>query len=274
MSANDRLLGVRAKIERAKYHVRDLESCISAFRKTDPYQLVINEHPDLGKRAYQVRVKIMTPIPSELPLIVGESIYQLRSALDHLAGQLVEANGKIPDTSTYFPIAQTAAKYKASLSGKVKGMSPDAVSVIDALQPYGCGRGNDLWVLNKLNNTDKHRLLLMVGCGTGALMVKYPSFDPSSRNLSPTTITDAVSDFFRSAGPNKFFPMRNDGDMLVEFGWGRESPPKVNEDVYSTYDIAFGETEPYQVYGKPVIPFLHQLAGLVDGVVNQFIPFL
>src|SRR5206468_639712 len=45
--------------------------------------------------------------------------------------------------------------------------------------------------------------------------------------------------------------------------------PKVNVDAKPVIDIAFAE--PKIVESKPVIPLLHQLTHLVDGVVSQFI---
>jgi hypothetical protein len=114
-----RLAGIRLKIERAKEHIRDLENRLLAFRKTDPYGLRSENDPQTGDRSYRVQVR--SQIPKDFPLIVGEALYQLRSSLDHLAWQLVEANGQTPGKWTYFPICETAAKYKTESPGKVQG---------------------------------------------------------------------------------------------------------------------------------------------------------
>ena len=42
-------------------------------------------------------------------------------------------------------------------------MRQDAIDAIRALEPYKGGKGENLWVLHRLNNIDKHRLIVTVG---------------------------------------------------------------------------------------------------------------
>src|SRR5258708_22278191 len=105
---------------------------------------------------------VVKQIPSEIPLIAGEVIQNLRSALDHVAYRLA---GTKANQDTAFPIAKSKVEYERKdglRSRRTKGMSAAAIAAIDAVQPYG--GGNDvLWHLNALNNIDKHRLILTVG---------------------------------------------------------------------------------------------------------------
>ena len=190
-SALSRLSGIRAKIERAKCHVRDLESRILAFRETDPYALFGDDDPKTGERVLRVRVRSQPP--NDFALIAGEAVYQLRSSLDHLAWQLVEANGNAAGKWTYFPICETAAKYKAASPGQVKGMSPAAISMIDAIQPYqgGCG---ELWKLHALSNYDKHRLLLVIAFGFGNLWYALPLPNQRLRQMVTFGLTLTIVD--------------------------------------------------------------------------------
>src|SRR5262245_16114607 len=118
-----KLSGVRAKIERANQHIGDLEARICAFRGENPYRVVPEADPNSGHRQYIVRVHSTPPLA--LGLVAGEAVHQLRSSLDHLAWQLVEANGGVPGKNTYFPIlkdAPTTDKAKQRFADKVKGM--------------------------------------------------------------------------------------------------------------------------------------------------------
>lgn len=267
----DRLSGVQAKIERAKHHVRDLESRILAFRATDPYALFCDDDPKTGDRV--LRVRIRSQPPDDLALIAGEIVYQLRSSLDHLAWQLVEANGSVPGQSTYFPIGQTAAKYIAKAPGQVQGMSAAAIGMIDALQPYqgGC---DDLWKLHALSNYDKHRLLLVLAFGFRHVWyARSLGSGPPKQMVAYSVVIRTVDPSVApppTAAPVARFAILKDGAEVTRVAW--KTGPQMHEYFNLTYEIAFGKPE--VVEGEPVLPFLHQLTSLVEGIVGQFVPFL
>lgn len=81
--------GIDARLERAKENIINLTGEISAFLRGVCDGLVASEEP---------------PIPSRLGAWAGESIYLMRSALDHLAWQLVIAAGGEPGPRTAFPV--------------------------------------------------------------------------------------------------------------------------------------------------------------------------
>jgi hypothetical protein len=131
-------------------------------------------------------------IPSEIPLIAGDVIQTLRSALDHVAYQLFcrGPRGKGDGKNIYFPIAENKLKYDDQKRSQTFGMSPQAIAAIDAIKPYG-GGNNVLWHLHALNRVDKHRLILTAGSAVrsvdfGAYFTKKaPKESPLSRaNLS------------------------------------------------------------------------------------------
>lgn len=92
-TAAERLSRIRLKIERAKKHIREFEQRLEAFRLRNPYGFMREDDPNTGERIYKVRVSEEPPV-EDLALIAGDAIHQTRSALDHLAWQLVEANGR------------------------------------------------------------------------------------------------------------------------------------------------------------------------------------
>lgn len=109
---NDRLAGVEEKIERSKKHIQDLDVAIKAFLKTDPYAVGAKRDPETRRPIYYLTS--VQAVPAEVALIAGDIIQNLRSALDHLAYQLVlVGTGKPgPFPHVYFPIFNSATKYE------------------------------------------------------------------------------------------------------------------------------------------------------------------
>jgi hypothetical protein len=106
------------------------------------------------------RLKFRPPI--EISLLIGEILYQCRSALDHLFFELVRQKGapseKDWEEHRQFPLA----KKSSSFPGKLKGwLPPPILATLEKMQPYR--RGNDLndtlRYLRILSNIDKHRKL-------------------------------------------------------------------------------------------------------------------
>jgi hypothetical protein len=89
----DRIRGVCLKIERAKEHIRDLDAAIGDFLRDEPYRLGAKPHPVAEIKHTTLYVAEVKPITSRLSLLIGDAIHNLRSALDHLAWQLVEGGG-------------------------------------------------------------------------------------------------------------------------------------------------------------------------------------
>jgi len=160
---NQKLRPIFLKVERAKKHIVDLVQEVRHFMDTNPYKVETKRNPETRKLIYYVAD--VAPVPDSLALIVGDVIQNLRTALYHLAYQLVckDTEGNPPDPkSIYFPIAVDVRKYNATKKRKMKGAGQETFDEIDKIKPYK--GGNDLlWVLHQLNNIDKHRLLLMVG---------------------------------------------------------------------------------------------------------------
>src|SRR3954447_2347916 len=145
------LEGVDLKLNRA---VDRFEALVKAAGKfgTDPNskRLAIEDHPD--PPGIVVRVKEVSSPPPELQLLIGECVQQYRSALDHLAFQLLVANtrGRIPAKlakRSEFPIFNSGPKFRGKFNRKGKPLAgsgwakievivADAAKVIQRLQPY------------------------------------------------------------------------------------------------------------------------------------------
>lgn len=250
-----RLLGIRARIERANEHIQNLKSRLDSFRETNPYGVRSEDDSESGYRIY--RVVVRNAIPSSIPILIGEILYQLRSSLDHLVWQLVEASGNAPiEKVTGFPIFDCASKFERGYPGKVQGMCSEAISKIRRLNPYK--GGNDaLWTLHELNNIDKHRFLLIVGCRAGIPIFEWNT-DYSSGSC-PIGMP--------GQNPGEFMVLE-DGAVFARVRIGEESEMDVNFQL--PFEIAFNE--PTIVRGKPVLPLLFEFVNVVEDIVGQFAP--
>jgi hypothetical protein len=77
--------------------------------------------------------------------------------------QLIAHAGHTPPNRSGFPIFHDSKGYEARKQTMIKGIAGSAAR-IDALQPFHRGatfQADPLWMLQELNNIDKHRLLLV-----------------------------------------------------------------------------------------------------------------
>ncbi len=177
-----RLDGPRLKISRAKSEIERLAGVEDAFRQETQYRVIRAEfNPKSGKYVYRVRVS--GPPPSDdWGIYIGEIAHNLRSALDHLVYQLAllqtEPKTVAADHRLQFPIFllhRSSDKRKGTFDSKgktmIKLLRPEHQALIERLQPYHAGsrprREHPLYWLEEINNTDKHRLIQVVGIKAG-----------------------------------------------------------------------------------------------------------
>lgn len=168
----EELAGVDLKIERAKRHTAELKETIKGWLEHSGHRFTLDLEPDTRKHA-------LTPhdVPEVAPewsLQVGEILYNLRSALDHLAWRLVELDGKIPTKYTQFPVHTSPVNKKGKPIAIQLSPAVEDSKILKALeetQPYKGADGrprpyhrSPLWMVHRLNIIDKHRLLLVVAC--------------------------------------------------------------------------------------------------------------
>lgn len=221
-----RLDGPRTKIERAKEHFRDLHAEMVAASDLRPYRIVVE--PESDPREHVIRIKMSFSPPLRWAAIAGDTIHNLRSALDLLVWQLVLAKNKRPDKRTEFPIFLDPAKYKAGGPRKVKGVSEAAVNIIEGLQPYHeteMPERHPLWLLHSLDIRDKHQLLNII-----VAAVQTQHFE-----------IDTAGDFLLAGGEyNMFVNPVEDGTELGRFMLTRPDA-KVNVKPHVTFQIVFDD---------------------------------
>ena len=225
-TVQERLLHVELKVNRAKEHVAELQREIERFFAANPYAVATKRDPKTRQLIYYVSG--VKPTPQCLPLIVGDIIQNLMSALDHLAYQLIcsDTADKPPrPRKIYFPIFDSVTEYEAGKQSKILGAAQDTVNAIDAIKPYK--GGNDLlWMLHALNNIEKHRLLLTVGSYAGgvdfarhgfknlaALIANDPKCPPGAKEGMLAAMEKIGPVFFR--GEDTGFPLREGFHLFI-----------------------------------------------------------
>jgi hypothetical protein len=207
-------------------------------------------------------------------LIAGDATQNLMGALDHLAYQLVCSDtGDAPPNPSriYFPILDDAAKYEAKKREKIEGASQDTIKAIDNIKPYK-GGNDSLWKLYRLNNIEKHRLLITVGSVYRSVNVGAMG----SRMLADIFRSDPnhplhgkeiplMNAFFKTA--NVQFPLKA-GDIVLE----SVANPEMHKEEDFRFDIALNE--PPIIEAQSILETLHEFTTLVEGIIAALTPRL
>jgi hypothetical protein len=159
------LESARLKAIRAAEHLAALRFHVASYATGEPHEIVTQ--PD-GKQ----KVNVTEPPPDSISIVAGEIVYQLRSALDHLAFDLVKLNSGIVqlpvdwEEHCFFPLRLNAPKKTPvynCFAHVLPGIPERAFTFIEGAQPYNRNAaGNRLGYLAKLSNIDKHRHLNVV----------------------------------------------------------------------------------------------------------------
>ena len=192
-------------------------------------------------------ILFILPDTDRFAVIIADIIHNLRSALDQLTVALAKMEGR-GGSDTYFPTADSRAKFEAEAIVKIKKAGPTIVRLFRLLEPYQGGKLEAIWGLNKLAVLDKHRLIIPAvtipkiasfsfRCKAGVFRVPGSAFEPQGANEFAARIPWAYS-WFEDV---RFYQNMN-----------------------ATLDICFGEVEVFK--GQSVIPTMHNLIQLTERV--------
>lgn len=178
MSHEQVLLAVplNERLDWAKRKVDRLDKTVRAFLHEQT--VTTCSKPNADSTEYVVRVeKGIEDVPFEIGLEIGEIAHHVRSTLDWLAWSLARK----PCKTTGFPIWRSQHRDR---NGKLLqptvdgGLSPAAKRIIKGLQPYEARKADPtssiLYHLKELDNIDKHRHLVAVGCSDEGYFRQLP----------------------------------------------------------------------------------------------------
>ena len=244
LTADDRLFRVRVKVERAKQHLRHLAGDILAAEYTNVVSS--DKYAALGQKGGHS----FSAGPSDGPITVpqfsvdvltgiGDIAHNLRSALDHLACQLVIVTGHKVTNKVCFPIAEDVTRYESRKAGIVECVGPGVIEAMDRLKPYK-GGNLDLWRIHELDRIDKHRNLFTLA--------------------HPVSLT---ADWL----PDGSFLFKKDApDYAGLFD------EKVEQYLQFKFEESIGQSEVSG--GDAILPTLHHLVDAVESIVLGFRQFL
>lgn len=278
MNADERLGLVHLKIERAEKHFIELRATIDAFLATKPYRVIKQVNPQV---IYEI--SNVAPVPPCIGAIIGDAVQNLRSALDHIQRQLmlVALGVEDSDRESQFPIRNKPSEYE-SLLRRIKKhglLREDALDALLTVEAHKGGKGHPLWVLNRLNNIDKHRVILTaggafrsanLGAAVSRMMRDFLKAQEAERAAvgeapwpySASDIPD-MDGFFRPA--DILCPLKV-GDVLVS------GDLEMDPDNDFRFDIALDEPEIAE--RQPVMEALPHFADAVRSVVDNLRPCL
>jgi hypothetical protein len=211
-----------AKLQRANEHISDLEEAISGFLHTDFYRVTLEADQATG-RMKLVFQSLHEP-GQDLNLILGDAISNLRSSLDYAINAAI-----FPVTGTHadggFPFKDHPNDLKATITKGPISQLGNAFTdlLVDQIQAQKGGASETLWVLNKLRNIDKHRMLVAT-VELAAVIVSFRSQGLTMNNcMFGTTagqrsviLSAPVAGFELTSKPSPVFEVRVNEPPYIE----------------------------------------------------------
>ena len=237
------LTSVVLKWTRANEHLKAVQGAVDTYTKANPCTVVAQIEPDTGEKFWRVEGEPLAP-PQLLNPFIGDTLYNYRSALDHLAWQLVLEAVNTPTEKTAFLICDDVHRFESLSPVRLAGMSQPMRLAIKDLQPcYGGHPYRDLalWSLESLGNIDKHRHFnLTLSATDGGFWI-------------PGLPLDAPGKVFIYSGPIE------DGTVLA-----RVPREYVDVDFYPALGIAFDQG------GPTAREVLFGINEVVAGIIEDF----
>ena len=228
------------KLVRAHQHfdeVRDIVEPLSATRAYD-----VRETFDARRLEWEYTAHVENPDEPMLPVIVGDFLSNVRSALDHIAVAHAPRNRK---RSASFPIVAeeidraklnaTEQKAREHFDSVTRGMSREVVDLIRSLQPYRAvstenqdPRDHVLTLLSTFQNADKHRQLVVVSQGLIPERIEFvlPDGTRTSANAPPLPADRLLRDGARIERLPSRQTIEITGAVLVVMGSGPQGPQR------------------------------------------------
>lgn len=255
-------VGPELKFHRAIVHFGDVEDLINQYSrrvKIEPIEIERNAKTVTWEISFSE-----TP-PAIIPLVIGDTIHNLRSSLDHMVCDLARIRGKKPG-QLKFPFAMNEDQLKEimkkdrlhSILGK------DVYDAILALRPYKDGGNKMLRALHDLDIADKHQLILP------SYLAAWHKYD----------FAEAVADLIVKDNPSVERPkIAFIGDGTMEHTFFKQGDritrevgddplkhyKKLDDGVHARFPAEFGEFS-----GVPILDTLANFIELVLNILSDF----
>jgi len=268
------------KLRRARVHLNAFHQSADRVRKAEPYDLIRHERDESRiKWAWTWDVERTRPFPFYWPILIGEVLYQIHSALDHLAWQLafVKSAPHDPERVT-FPIYTSESDFwkpgdreqfrRGSGGWRLARIPDEAHQMIVDVQPYKCGNRapkHPLALLFALSNEDKHKSLHIAWTAvtrqrleqSAIHNVRVESFTIDRRDPFETRLNDFASLRATVTGPNPHLDV--EPGFMFEEVFGEGSPDNaVGELVFESLKVIFNYVLD-EVFTRRFVPYFDSL---------------
>jgi hypothetical protein len=245
------------KLQRAEEHFGQLNHEHAAFLSRNPYRMLVEDDPEREGHSFLWRAKIVEYPPLEKwSSLIGECVHALRSALDHTAYALVNRDKFVSEDRPAFPLLDNADSWKSVHPDKLPGVPPEALALIERVQPYNrTAVGDILRNVNELDIRDKHRRLNLVNA-----TVEGTSWGAVGAEIEIEEADSGIGPFVDGAvvGRWRLVPDVPDQKMHMQTNF--------------EFGITMGEGEPCA--GLPVVTMLERYRAVVGAVVTSFAKYL
>jgi hypothetical protein len=195
--------GCTERVDRAGEHLVNLRDLISATIEKHKNSFVVEFDPLPPNDVIRPRRPQSLPTPYRVGILIGEVLYNLRSALDYLVFELARHDSGSPQDDTQFLIESTPESFRGKTKRRLRGLNAAHIAAIERLQPYnGC-----IWTktLRDLSNPDKHRELHNI-------MGRY-----SGQAFTRLTRDDAAFDRINAPITSAIHPVHGEVDVKFDY---------------------------------------------------------
>jgi hypothetical protein len=245
--------GPRLKVERADKHIIEIEARLRDFAALDANQIVTKVDSASGTK--QIVFEGSESLSEHVNLAFGDAIHNLRSALDHLwVAFAIHFDPNADVKNLYFPLGENEQGLIARIdNGEEKHSVAIATQIgqkvrdilIKRIKAYG-GWNSLIGMLGKMDNIDKHRLLLTVLTSRGA------TTGGGSMMIGTNTYTIGIMKEMR---PDSVF-IRTPQNV------------EIKGNLKAVIEVFINETEMAQP--EPLIPTLRNLSQVVSQAIDAF----
>jgi hypothetical protein len=265
------------KLQRADHHLEEINRYIVAYEGKKVYRPQCESNPQRKEDVWTYVLEITEQPDERLPIVIGDMVHNMRSALDHILVALRPWKYRykkgfpiLTDNPWEGELTEGKRRERAGFCESISGLPGEAATAIVLLQPYldreegADPRRNALQVIKRLDNADKHR----------EPIVTVPGL------VNVTTLVTARGERIeqRHQPAASGYPgLVEAGTEVAHFGWVKSPPLTVTEvdvDVRGTPLVALdvGIPDGYMEARDTLAGSLGYLWEHVIPVLEQFLP--
>lgn len=251
----------RRALEWAEGHLEALKASISEYTEKHPIVLVTKHDYVTGEQVVSFRIRPLPHISEKWTFRIGDTLHNLRVALDYLTFRIVAKHPGGPAVQKIsFPISEDPTLYPGLQGRRIGKAVPDAFKIaVESLQPYNGANGansDPLFWLDSLENVHKHRHLLDAGMAITSIGIR--GNDPGVVKITSGTLP---------AGP------LDDGAEVYRYVFVDPEKTKTDMKLFAASHVCFNKKGP--AGGRIVIHTLESIRDHIrDNVFPKLEPFL